>query len=65
MNKDQIKGAAKELAGMVQKNTGEAIGSAEQQARGMAREVAGRLQRNLGDMKEALKDSMKDANRKQ
>jgi len=57
MNKDQVKGAVKEAAGKVQKNTGEAIGSTEQQAKGMAREAAGKTQKNLGDAKETLKNS--------
>ena len=57
MNKDQVKGAVKEAAGKVQKNTGEAIGSTEQQAKGMAREAAGKTQTNRGDAKETLKNS--------
>ena len=57
MNKDQVKGAVKEAAGKVQKNTGEAVGSTEQQAKGMAREAAGKTQKNLGDAKETLKNS--------
>ena len=57
MNKDQVKGATKEVAGKVQKNVGEAVGSTEQQAKGMAREAAGKVQKNLGDAKEAVKDT--------
>jgi uncharacterized protein YjbJ (UPF0337 family) len=57
MNKDQVKGAAKEVAGKVQKNTGDAIGSTEQQAKGMAREAEGKIQKKVGDARETLKDS--------
>jgi len=64
MNKDQVKGAAKEVAGKVQKNTGAAIGSTSQQGKGMAREVAGKAQKNLGDARETVKDAAKDTHRK-
>jgi uncharacterized protein YjbJ (UPF0337 family) len=57
MNKDQVKGAAKEVAGKVQKNTGDVIGSTEQQAKGMAREAEGKIQKNVGNARETLKDS--------
>lgn len=62
MNKDQVKGAAKEVAGKVQKKTGEAIGSTEQELKGMARETAGKVQKNLGDARESIKDAGKDLN---
>jgi uncharacterized protein YjbJ (UPF0337 family) len=56
MNKDQIKGAAKEAAGKIQRKTGELIGSPEQQAKGATKEVAGKAQKHLGKLKEDLKD---------
>lgn len=49
MNKDQIKGSAKEVAGKVQKNVGKATGSAEHQVKGTARELAGKAQKAYGD----------------
>lgn len=57
MNKDQIKGTAKDLAGKVQVKTGEAIGSKSQEAKGMAKEVEGKAQKDLGDAKETVKNS--------
>ncbi len=57
MNKDQVKGTAKEVAGKVQEKTGEAIGSQNQKAKGMAKEVEGKAQKGLGDAKDTLKDS--------
>ena len=59
MNTDQIKGAAKEVAGKVQQKTGEVIGSPEQQAKGAARQVEGNVQKNYGDAKENVKDALK------
>ena len=60
MNKDQVKGAAKEAAGGVQRKTGEVVGSTSQQAKGLAKEAEGKVQKKVGDAKETLKD----ANRK-
>ena len=60
MNKDQVKGAAKDVAGKIQQKTGEALGSTEQQAKGIARQIEGKAQEKVGDAKETLKD----ANRK-
>ena len=57
MDKHQVKGAAKEAAGKVQKKTGQAIDDRSMQAKGMAKEVAGKAQKTMGDAKEALRDA--------
>lgn len=57
MNKDQIKGTAKEVAGKVQDSVGKAVNSDEQRAKGLAKEIAGKAQKRMGDVEEALKDS--------
>lgn len=56
MNKDQIKGKVKEIAGETQEQIGKVTGSTEQQARGHAREQEGKLQKKVGDVKEGVKD---------
>lgn len=58
MNKNQIKGSAKEIAGKVQAETGKLVGSEEQQAKGTARQVAGNVEKNFGNAKEAVKDAV-------
>ena len=55
MNKDQIKGGAKEVAGKVQKNVGDLVGSEKQQVKGAVKEAEGKVQKNYGDAKEAVK----------
>ncbi|HXC38183.1 MAG TPA: CsbD family protein [Burkholderiales bacterium] len=55
MNKDQIKGAAKDVAGKIQEEAGKLTGSKEQQIKGLSRQVAGKAQKKLGDFKEAVK----------
>ena len=41
MNKDQVKGGAKDIAGKVQEAAGKLVGSKEQQAKGLAKQVEG------------------------
>jgi len=59
MNTDQIKGAAKEVAGKVQQKTGEVFNSPEQQVKGVAKQVEGGAQKSYGNAKEDLKDATK------
>jgi uncharacterized protein YjbJ (UPF0337 family) len=58
MNKDQVKGAAKDVAGRVQEEAGKLTGNKEQQAKGLAKQVSGKIQKNFGDAKEATKDAI-------
>lgn len=57
MNKNQVKGAVRDMAGKVQEKAGKAIGSKSQQAKGLARQVSGKMQKGAGDVEEAVKDS--------
>ena len=59
MNTDQIKGAAKEVAGKVQQKTGEVFNSPEQQVKGVAKQVEGSAQKAYGNAKEDIKDATK------
>lgn len=61
MNKDQVKGTAKDIAGKVQEEAGKLVGSSEQQAKGLARQSEGKVQKGYGDAKEAAKDAVDDA----
>ena len=57
MNKDQLKGSAKDLAGKVQQKTGELTGSEKQQVKGLKNQVEGKVQKGVGDVKEALDEA--------
>ena len=59
MNKDQIKGAAKDIGGKIQEEAGKLVGSKEQQAKGLLNQVEGKAQRQVGNLKEAVKDATK------
>ena len=59
MNKDQAKGAAKDVAGKVQEKAGKLVGSTEQQVKGLSKQISGKVQKNVGDIKQAVEDIKK------
>ena len=63
MNKDQVKGVAKNIAGKVQQETGKLTGQPLQQAKGMAKQAEGKAQKQVGDVREAVKEAAKDSKR--
>ena len=54
MNRDQVKGTAKDVAGKIQREVGELTGNKTQQAKGAAKQVAGKVQREVGNIEDAL-----------
>ena len=58
MNKDQVKGTAKDIAGKVQEEAGKLTGDKEQQAKGLGKQVEGKTQKKVGDAKETVKDAI-------
>ena len=56
MNKDQVKGVAKDVAGKVQEKAGKLIGSKEQQVKGLTKQISGKVQKNVGDAEQSVKD---------
>lgn len=54
MNRDQVEGSAKNIAGKVQRKVGELTGSKTQQAKGLAKQVEGKLQKGVGNVEEAV-----------
>lgn len=51
MNRDQVKGRAKEVAGKVQRKVGEALGSTRQQVKGFAKQMEGKVQGFVGKVR--------------
>jgi uncharacterized protein YjbJ (UPF0337 family) len=56
MNKTQVKGTAKHVAGKIQEGAGKLTGSEEQQAKGLGKQAEGKVQKAAGDVKEAAKN---------
>lgn len=59
MNKDQVKGKAKEVAGKIQETFGDAINSPEQKLKGLVKQVKGKVQKGFGDTKQAVDEAAK------
>ena len=57
MNRDQVAGTAKDVAGKVQQKVGEATGSAEDQVKGVGKQIAGKVQKGVGNVEEAARDT--------
>jgi uncharacterized protein YjbJ (UPF0337 family) len=56
MNKDQVKGVAKDVAGKVQEKAGKLVGSKEQQVKGLSKQISGKVQKGVGDVEQSVKD---------
>ena len=56
MNKDQVKGAAKDVVGKIQEEAGKAVGSKEQQIKGLSKQISGKAQKGVGDVEQSVKD---------
>ena len=54
MNKDQVEGRAKEVAGKIKKNLGHAMRSRCMESEGAASEVVGKIQKTVGDVKRSI-----------
>ena len=63
MNKDQVKGTLKDMAGKIQEEAGKLLGSEEQRVKGLKKQAEGKIQKGVGDLKEVVSDAQ-DATRK-
>ncbi|MEO8309385.1 MAG: CsbD family protein [Pseudomonadota bacterium] len=65
MNKQQIKGAANEAAGKVEKAVGKATSNGTLTVKGAVRELGGKAEKAIGDVKakgdKAMNDEKRDA----
>ncbi len=55
MDKDRIKGSAKEIKGGIKQAVGKAIGDAKLESEGKTEKVAGKIQNVVGGLKDTLK----------
>jgi uncharacterized protein YjbJ (UPF0337 family) len=55
MNKDEVKGKAKDIAGGMQRQAGKLTGDRETEGKGMAKQVEGKVQNAWGKVKDAAK----------
>ena len=64
MNKDQVKGTGKDIAGKIQENVGKMTGNNSQQAKGLEKQVEGKSEKLFGDAKEVVRDMAKEITKK-
>jgi uncharacterized protein YjbJ (UPF0337 family) len=57
MNKDQLKGHLKDLAGKAQQKLGEMTGNRAQQAKGLMKQAEGKAQKGVGDVRNIARDA--------
>ena len=58
VNKDQIKGTAKQVKGAVKETAGKALGDQKMQAEGAGDKPAGKVQKGFGGAKEKIKGAL-------
>jgi uncharacterized protein YjbJ (UPF0337 family) len=57
MNKDELKGSVKDVAGKAQQKVGELTGSEKQQIKGLKNQAEGKVDKAVGKVKEAMDDA--------
>ena len=58
MNKNQVKGALKDVSGKVQEEIGKLVGNKEEQVKGIGNQISGKAEETYGDAKEAIKSEI-------
>jgi uncharacterized protein YjbJ (UPF0337 family) len=64
MNKDQLQGRVEQAKGAVKQAAGRVTGHPDLEDRGTIEKAAGKVQKTYGDVKEQVKEQIKDADRK-
>jgi uncharacterized protein YjbJ (UPF0337 family) len=59
MNKDEIKGAAKDAKGSVKEAAGKVTGDDQMHAEGAAERTMGKIQKGIGNLKDAARNVLK------
>ena len=59
MNKNQIEGSVKDVAGKIQQKVGQVTGNTNQQVKGVAKQIEGNVQKSVGSVEQAIDESAK------
>jgi uncharacterized protein YjbJ (UPF0337 family) len=59
MNKNQVKGVAKDVEGKVQEQAGKLVGSKGQQIKGLSKQISGKMEKGTGDLQQSVEDFSK------
>jgi len=61
MNKNQVEGRVKEVGGMIKEVTGKLVGNEKLEAKGKIQKIRGESQAAVGDLKQDVKEAIKNA----
>ena len=61
INKDQVKGRVNEAEGKIKEAAGKLVGNEKLEAKGKVQKVLGQAQAKYGDVKQDVKDAVKEA----
>jgi uncharacterized protein YjbJ (UPF0337 family) len=59
MDKDRIKGSAKQIVGHIKEVTGKALGDKKTEGDGKAEQVVGKAQNAVGSVKDTVRETLK------
>ncbi len=57
MNRNQVEGTTKDVAGKVQQKVGEVTGSTSDQIKGVGKQIEGKVQKGVGNVQDAVEDA--------
>jgi uncharacterized protein YjbJ (UPF0337 family) len=57
MNRNQVEGTTKDVAGKVQQKVGEVTSSPSDQVKGVGKQIEGKVQKGVGNVEEAARDT--------
>jgi len=57
MNRNQVEGTTKDVAGKVQQKVGEVTGSTSDQIKGVGKQIEGKVQKGVGNVEDAIQDA--------
>jgi len=63
MNRDQIKGTAKDVAGKVQRKVGETTGDLGDQIEGAGKQIEGKVQKGVGNLEQGANEDRRRSER--
>lgn len=63
MNRDQVNGRAKEVAGNIKEGVGKAVGNKKLQGKGMVEKTVGKVQAGYGDAKEKAEKKINEGDK--
>ena len=64
INKDQVEGRVKEVKGKIKEAAGKLVGNEKLEDRGKVQKILGEAQAKFGDVKQEVKEQIKDAKKR-